>query len=59
MPDFHFQEMFESGDDPTEYRLVGTEGISTFEIDGREILKIEPEALTNLAADEAVSKAAS
>ena len=51
MPDFHFQEMFESGDDPTEYRLVGTEGISTFEIDGREILKVEPEALTNLAAE--------
>ena len=51
MPDFHFQEMFESGDDPTEYRLLGTEGVSTVEIDGREILKIEPEVLTNLAAE--------
>ena len=51
MAEFTFQEMFELGDDPTEYRLLGTGGISTIEIDGREILKVDPEVLTNLAAE--------
>ncbi|HPG24170.1 MAG TPA: fumarate hydratase, partial [Myxococcota bacterium] len=50
MADFHYQEMFELGPDRTEYRKLGDEGISTIRIDGREILKIEPEALTRLAA---------
>jgi fumarate hydratase class I len=51
MADFHFQEMFETGDDHTEYRKISDAGVSTIEIDGREILKIDPEALTNLAAE--------
>ncbi|MEZ4290463.1 MAG: fumarate hydratase [Myxococcota bacterium] len=50
MADFHYEEMFELGPDRTEYRKLGDEGISTIRIDGREILKIEPEALTRLAA---------
>jgi fumarate hydratase class I len=51
MADFQFQEMFELGPDETEYRELGDEGVSTVELDGRSILKIEPAALTRLAAD--------
>ena len=47
---FHYQEMFELGPDETEYRKLGDQHVSTFEIDGRKILKIDPEALTQLAA---------
>jgi fumarate hydratase class I len=50
MAAFHYQEMFELGPDETEYRKLGNEHVSTLEIDGRQILKIDPEALTQLAA---------
>ena len=50
MVDFHYQEMFELGPDETEYRKLGSEHVSTFEIDGRQILRIDPAALTELAA---------
>ena len=51
MAEFHYQEMFELGEDETEYRKLGDEGVSTVEIDGRSILKIEPQALSRLAAE--------
>ena len=51
MADFHYQEMFELGTDETPYRKLGDEGVSTIEIDGRSVLKVEPEALTRLAAE--------
>jgi fumarate hydratase class I len=50
MADFHYQEMFELGTDETEYRKLGNEHVSTLEVDGRQILKIDPDALTQLAA---------
>lgn len=50
MADFHFQEMFELGTDETEYRRLSGDGVSTVECDGRRILKVAPEALTELAA---------
>ncbi|MBJ18694.1 MAG: fumarate hydratase [bacterium] len=50
MADFHYQEMFEFGTDDTRYRKLGDAGVSTVEIDGREILKVEPEALASLAS---------
>jgi fumarate hydratase class I len=50
MADFHYQEMFELGEDNTEYRKLGDAGVSTIEIDGREILKVDPEAISELAA---------
>ncbi|HKK51904.1 MAG TPA: fumarate hydratase, partial [Myxococcota bacterium] len=50
MPEFHHQPMFELGADETEYRKLGDDGVSTVEIDGRTLLKIEPEALSRLAA---------
>ena len=50
MADFHYQQIFEHGPDETEYRNLGTEHVSTMQVDGREVLKIAPEALTQLAA---------
>jgi fumarate hydratase class I len=50
MADFHYQEMFEPGPDETAYRKLGDEHVSTLEVDGRTLLRVEPEALTQLAA---------
>jgi len=49
MADFHFQELFELGPDETPYRSLGSEGVSVVKLDGREILKVEPEVLERLA----------
>lgn len=51
MPEFQYQEMFELGEDKTEYRSLGSKHISTTKCDGKEILKIEPQALTWLAEE--------
>ncbi|KAA0023923.1 fumarate hydratase [Antrihabitans cavernicola] len=51
MPDFHYTDLLPSGPDPTTYRLVTAEGVSTFEASGRTFLKVEPEALRALAAE--------
>ncbi|MCP5060396.1 MAG: fumarate hydratase [bacterium] len=51
MTDFHFQELFELSDDGTEYRKLTDEHVSTLKVDGREVLKIEPEALRLLAGE--------
>ncbi len=51
MPEFHYQEMFSLGKDATPYRKLTDEYVSTIEIDGKEVLKIEPEALTLLTAE--------
>jgi fumarate hydratase class I len=48
-PPFRYQEPFPLGKDDTTYYLLTREGISTSVFDGREILKVEPEALTRLA----------
>jgi len=50
MTDFQFQQMFELGEDTTPYRKLSDEHVSTVEIDGRKLLKVEPEALSLLAA---------
>lgn len=51
MPEFHYQEMFSLGKDETPYRKLTSDHVSTIEVDGQEILKIEPEALSILAAE--------
>ncbi|WP_435172798.1 fumarate hydratase [Actinacidiphila sp. bgisy145] len=51
MPEFTYTDLLPLGADPTSYRLVTTEGVSTFEADGRTFLKVEPEALRRLAAE--------
>ncbi|HEU4427496.1 MAG TPA: fumarate hydratase, partial [Myxococcota bacterium] len=50
MPAFHFQELFELGDDDTEYRSLGREGVTTQRLGERELLVVEPGALRRLAA---------
>ncbi|GAA2073280.1 fumarate hydratase [Streptomyces albiaxialis] len=50
-PEFAYTDLLPSGEDPTPYRLVTAEGVSTFEADGRTFLKVEPEALRKLAAE--------
>ncbi len=49
MSEFAYSDLLPLGPDNTEYRLIATEGVSTFEADGRRFLKVEPEALTLLA----------
>lgn len=51
MPEFAYTDLLPQGEDTTPYRLVTSEGVSTFEADGRTFLKIEPEALRKLAAE--------
>ena len=46
---FKFQEMFPLGDDPTEYRLLTQDHVSVKSFEGKDMLVVEPEALTLLA----------
>ncbi len=48
-PPFHYQELFESGTDDTEYRLLTKEHVSVQTFNGKEVLCVEPQALTLLA----------
>lgn len=50
-PAFAYTDLLPLGPDDTPYRLVTSEGVSTFEADGRTFLKVEPEALRRLAAE--------
>jgi fumarate hydratase class I len=49
MVDFTYQEMFPLRDDPTEYRLLTADHISTVDVDGTRLLRVVPEGLTLLA----------
>ncbi|WP_103504506.1 MULTISPECIES: fumarate hydratase [unclassified Streptomyces] len=51
MPEFAYTDLLPAGADSTPYRLVTAEGVSTFEVEGRTFLKVEPEALRRLAAE--------
>ena len=51
MPDFAYTDLLPLGSDPTPYRLLTSEGVSTFEANGRRFLQVEPEALRLLAAE--------
>lgn len=48
-PDFKYQPIIETGADETEYRHLTSEFVSLGEFEGKEILKVDPEALTFLA----------
>ncbi len=50
-PDFRYSDLLPTGTDETPYRLVTTEGVSTFEADGRTFLQVAPEALQLLTAE--------
>jgi fumarate hydratase class I len=47
-PEFNYQDLLPLGEDSTQYRLLSTDGVSTFTADGKEFLKVTPEAVTNL-----------
>src|SRR5215211_8584506 len=51
MPEFAYTDLLPMGEDTTPYRLVTSEGVSTFEADGRTFLKVGPEALRKLAEE--------
>lgn len=46
---FHYQPMFQLGDDRTEYYLLTTDYVSVGTFEGKPILKIAPEGLTTMA----------
>ena len=45
MVELAYSDLLPVGADTTEYRLISTEGVSTFEADGRTFLKVEPSAI--------------
>jgi len=48
-PAFHYQELLELGTDDTEYRLLTKEHVRVEKIGDKELLAVDPEALTLLA----------
>ncbi|WP_405586901.1 fumarate hydratase [Streptomyces sp. NBC_01190] len=51
MPEFVYTDLLPLGEDTTPYRLLTSEGVSTFEAGGRTFLSVEPAALRLLAAE--------
>ena len=51
MPEFNYSDLLPIGSDKTKYRLVTTEGLSTFTAEGMEFLKVAPEALEKLTSE--------
>ena len=51
MSDFGYEKLFQLGPDETDFRQLTDARVSTFEVDGKTMLKVEPEALTLLARD--------
>ena len=51
MAAFEFQELLPLGADDTPYRLITSEGISTFEAAGHTFLQVEPQVLTLLTTE--------
>jgi fumarate hydratase class I len=49
--EFRYSALLPTGQDDTPYRLITTEGVSTFEANGRTFLQVDPEALRLLTAE--------
>ncbi len=47
--DFHYQDPFPLGADTTKYRLLTKDGVSVASFEGKDVLRIDPAALTFLA----------
>ncbi|TDE30823.1 fumarate hydratase [Actinomadura sp. 6K520] len=45
MPEFSYTDLLPLGPDDTDYRLLTSDGVSTFDANGRTFLQVEPEAL--------------
>ncbi|GCD91244.1 fumarate hydratase [Nocardioides sp. LS1] len=50
-PEFRYSDLLPTGKDDTPYRLVTTEGVSTFEANGQTFLQVSPEAIQRLTAE--------
>jgi fumarate hydratase class I len=50
-PEFLYSDLLPTGADDTPYRLVTTEGVSTFEAGGRTFLQVDPDAIRRLTAE--------
>jgi len=50
-PEFHYQDTFPLGKDETEYRLLSRDYVSVAQFEGKEMLKVQPEALTLIAQE--------
>jgi len=50
-PDFRYSDLLPLGPDRTPYRLVTTEGVSTFEAHGQTFLRVSPDAIRQLTAE--------
>src|SRR5574344_578449 len=48
-PEFKYAPMFQTGKDDTEYRLLSKDGVTVSSFEGKEIVKVSPDALTLLA----------
>jgi fumarate hydratase, class I len=51
MPEFAYQDLLPIGHDDTSYRLVTTDGVSTFDAPPGRFVKVELDALTRLTAE--------
>ena len=49
--EFLYSDLLPTGQDDTPYRLVTTEGVTTFEADGQTFLRVSPEAIERLTAE--------
>jgi fumarate hydratase class I len=50
-PEFRYSDLLPTGADQTPYRLLTTEGVSSFEADGQTFLRVDPEAIRLLTAE--------
>ncbi len=51
MSDFQYTDILPLAEDPTPYTKISSDYVSTFEADGKTYLKVDPKALTLLAAE--------
>lgn len=47
-PSFSYSDLLPLGEDKTQYRLIGKEGVSTVKLGDKEFLQVEPEAISKL-----------
>ncbi len=50
-PEFRYSDLLPTGPDETPYRLITTEGVSSFEADGQIFLRVDPTAIQHLTAE--------
>ena len=55
-PEFKYAPMFQLGKDDTEYYLLTRDGVSIGDFEGKQILKVTPEALTKLVKTELIPR---